>query len=245
MRDIIDAIHLRPKQCVWEVTARCNMRCLHCASDLGEQRPRRTELPLDVARRVCHELKDLACEHVVLSGGEAILRDDWDAIALELVGLGISVSLISNGLAIDERTAERIVRAGVCRVALSLDGLEATHNHIRCNPRSFERVGQAFRLLKDRGLQVNIVTHVNRLNLAELPHVERFVASLGADVWRVQLGSPLGRLSATVRVLVRLLGRMPHGGHRGQWQRQGMPVAPVRPIRRGQSPARIAAPDLC
>ncbi len=195
MRDIIDALRLRPKYCVWEITSRCNMRCLHCASDLGEGRVRGPQLTLHEARRVCRELKDLGCEHVVLSGGEALLRDDWDAIARELVGLGVGASIISNGLVIDEPVASRIRASGVCRVALSLDGPEATHNRIRRNPRAFERVCAACRLLKSLDLQVNIVTHVNHLNLPDMQAVEHLVCDLRADVWRLQLASPMGRLS--------------------------------------------------
>lgn len=195
LRDIIDSIHLRPKHCVWELTARCNMHCLHCASDLGNGRTRGAELSAAEAQRLCHELKELECENVVLSGGEAILRQDWEAIARELVGLKINVSLISNGLLIDERMADRIRQAGLCRVALSLDGLESTHNYIRCNPRSFECVVRAFSLLKARGLQVNIVTHIHRMNLGELGQLEDIMAGLGVDVWRLQLGSPVGRMA--------------------------------------------------
>jgi len=195
MREIISAIKLRPKYCVWELTARCNMACLHCASDLGGGRSRGEELSLQEALRVCAGLKELGCETAVLSGGEALLRADWEAIARELVRLDIRVSLITNGFLIDDGIAERIKGAGLCRVALSLDGLEATHNFIRRNLRSFERVLRAFPLLKSRGLQVNIVTHVNRRNLSELSEIEDLVTSLGADVWRIQLGSPLGRLA--------------------------------------------------
>jgi radical SAM protein with 4Fe4S-binding SPASM domain len=195
LREIIDAIRLRPKHCVWELTSRCNMRCLHCASDLGDGRTRGDELTLDEALRVCRELKDLDCENVVLSGGEAILRREWETIARALVRLGLNVSLISNGLLIDEALATRIHDAGLCRVALSLDGLEATHNTIRRNPRAFVQVCRALGLLKERGLQVNIVTHINRLNLDELEDLEALVIRLGADVWRLQLGSPVGRLA--------------------------------------------------
>lgn len=195
MREIIDAIRLRPKTCVWEMTARCNMKCLHCASDLGDGRNRGEELSLAEARRLCHELAELGCESVVLSGGEALLRHDWEAIARELVELGMAVSLITNGLLVDERVADRIRNAGLCRVALSLDGLEPAHNYIRRNPRSYQRVCQAFLLLKQRGLQVNIVTHINRMNLPELPAMEERICELGADVWRLQLGSPVGRLA--------------------------------------------------
>ena len=195
MREIISAIKLRPKYCVWELTARCNMACLHCASALGEGRSRGEELSPGEALKLCAELKELGCETAVLSGGEALLRADWEAIAEELVRLDIQVSLISNGLLIDGEIARRIQRAGLCRVALSLDGLEATHNFIRRNPRSFESVLRAFPLLKNLGLQVNIVSHVNRRNLPELSGMEDLVASLGVDVWRIQLGSPLGRLA--------------------------------------------------
>ena len=195
MREIIDAIRLRPKHCVWELTPRCNLRCLHCASDLGEGRTRGDALTLAEALRVCRELRELDCENVVLSGGEALLRDDWESIATELVSLGINVSLISNGLLIDEAMARRIRRAGLCRVALSLDGLEATHNYIRRHPRSFARVWRAFAALKGEGLQVNIVTHVNRRNLAELDALEELMVEKRVDVWRLQLGSPVGRMA--------------------------------------------------
>lgn len=195
MRDIIDAIDLRPKTCVWEVTARCNMRCLHCASDLGEGRTRGTELTLEEARDVCRQLKALGCEQVVLSGGEALLRSDWDAIARELVQLGVGASLISNGLAIDEAIARRVVDVGIGRVALSLDGPEAIHNRIRRHPRAFEGVSRACAVLKSFGLQVNIVTHVNHLNISALPAIEAMVLAWRADIWRLQLASPIGRLS--------------------------------------------------
>lgn len=195
MREIIDAIRLRPKRCVWELTARCNMRCLHCASGLGPTYSRGQELTTKEATRLCRELKDLGCEYVVLSGGEALLRDDWDTIARELVALGVSASLITNGLLITAATARKIKDTGVCRVALSLDGLEPTHNYIRRHPNSFAVVCRSCSLLRDAGIPVNIVTHINRMNLGELEALEALVAGLQVKVWRLQLGSPVGRMA--------------------------------------------------
>lgn len=159
-------------------------------------------LSLDEALRLCRDLKDLGCENVVLSGGEALLNDDWERIARELVGLGINVSMISNGLLIDQATAARIRAAGLCRVALSLDGLEATHNYIRRHPQSFARVWRAFDALKSEGLQVNVVTHVNRMNVGELGDLEDLLVRKGVDVWRLQLGSPVGRMARHPEMLL-------------------------------------------
>jgi len=195
MREILDHIRLRPKYCVWEITSRCNMRCLHCASDFDGDRPRGEELTLSEALDVCEQLAEMGCEKVVLSGGEAMLRPDWPRIATELTGRGIHVSLITNGFGLDEERARAIREAGICRVALSLDGLEATHNYVRDNPWSFERVVRACGLLHGEGVPINFVTHVNRMNLRELAAMEDLVVELGADVWRLQLGSPMGRLA--------------------------------------------------
>lgn len=202
MREILDHIQLRPKFCVWEITFTCNMRCLHCASRLNEGWTRGEELSLEEIRRVGKELAALGCEKVILSGGEALLRPDWESIARYLVSLGLKVSLISNGLIIDGPKARRIKDAGICRVALSLDGLASTHNYIRQHPDSFHRVRRAFDALKEQDLPVNFVTHINRLNLPELGAMEEFISGLGADVWRLQLGSPVGRMESHPELLV-------------------------------------------
>ena len=195
MREILDHIQLRPKYCVWEITRTCNMKCLHCASSINDGRSHNDELSLTEALELCDDLAALGCEKVVLSGGEALLRKDWDEIARKLVSLGINVSLISNGYVIDQQLAGYIKRAGLCRVALSLDGTESTHNYIRGNGASYERVLKAVSYLKAEQMPVNVVTHINRMNLPELQSIERLALSLGIDVWRLQLGSPMGRLA--------------------------------------------------
>jgi hypothetical protein len=72
-------------------------------------------------------------------------------------------------LLIDGSLARRIAGAGITRVALSLDGLAETHNYMRRNPSSFDRICRALPALAEQGIPLNIVTHINRLNFAELP----------------------------------------------------------------------------
>jgi len=203
MRDIIDHIPHKPSYCVWELTFKCNLKCLHCASRLNEGRDRGEELSLPETLRVCDELYDLGCSTVVLSGGEALLHKNWERIAQKLVGLGIRVELISNGLIINKAIADRIGNAGVSRVALSLDGLEPTHNYIRSNESSFSSVFRAAQYIKEIGIPINAVTHVNRLNISELNELEDLISSARFDVWRVQMGAPLGRMQDNRELVIR------------------------------------------
>ncbi len=194
MRYILDNIRQRPKICVWEITSRCNMRCLHCASDLQGPRRRGAELTTREAFDLCRQLAELGCEKVALSGGEAILRKDWDQIAECLSRLGVATSLITNGYAFDAMAAKRVQELNMARVGLSLDGLRQTHNLVRQNAASFDRVLRAAKYICEAQTPLNIITHINKRNLDDLTAIEELVLSMNASVWRLQLGSPMGSL---------------------------------------------------
>ncbi len=202
MKALLNSIEFRPKTCVWEITFRCNLKCLHCASDVNNNWIRGEELNLAEAADIIRDLKQLKCEHVVLSGGEALLREDWDVIAQQIVKQDMRVSLVSNGLIIDSEKARRIKEAGVTLVALSIDGDESTHNHIRQHSALFKQVKQAAVCLAKEKVPFNIITTITKLNLHDLKTIEDTAASLGAYSWLVQLGSPLGRLGKHAELIV-------------------------------------------
>jgi MoaA/NifB/PqqE/SkfB family radical SAM enzyme len=155
------------------------MRCLHCASDFYGPRKRGAELTTDEALDLCRQLAELGCEKVVLSGGEAILRSDWEQIAGCLSNLGVATSIITNGYAFDAEIAKRVHDLGMTRVGLSLDGLRDNHNLVRQNPASYDRALQAAKYICDTGVPLNIVTHINKKNLSELEELEDLVVSMG------------------------------------------------------------------
>lgn len=203
MKEILDIITLRPRMCVWEITFQCNMKCLHCASELNSKRRRGRELTLEEAYKVIEDLHFLGCEGITLSGGEALIREDWVLIAKKIVSHGIKAFLISNGLLIDLNMSRRIKKAGISLVGLSIDGEESTHNFIRDNPNSFKRLKEAAFFLHEQGILVNFITHINTMNLYRLREVEDIIASLGANNWLIQLGSPMGRLSRHPELVIK------------------------------------------
>ena len=81
--------------CVWELTLRCNLRCLHCGATAGSARP--DELSTAEALRVADELAALPAGEVTLMGGELFLRSDWLAVAEALREGGVQVVIFTNG----------------------------------------------------------------------------------------------------------------------------------------------------
>jgi radical SAM protein with 4Fe4S-binding SPASM domain len=180
-----------PLICVWEITLACDAACIHCGSSAGQ--PRKHELDTREALDACAALADLGVREVTLSGGEPLLRNDWEQIVAALVGHGLTVDMISNGLSLDADKARRLAKAGIRHVSLSVDGDEKVHDRLRGVPGAFTRTMAAARALRQEGYQVGAVTQVCRLNLDRLAALETALLEAGFGAWQLQLTMPLGR----------------------------------------------------
>jgi radical SAM protein with 4Fe4S-binding SPASM domain len=180
-----------PEYLLWEITLRCNLRCLHCAAGAG--RARRGELSTAEALDLCDRIADLGVPSVALMGGEPLLRKDWRVIARRLRDRGIEVGLITNGLLFDEKAARDVLDLGICQVGVSLDGAAAgAHERIRGRPGSFERALRAVETVGALDIPYpTVLTSVNALNIGELPAMLRLLLSRPARwLWIVNFSSP-------------------------------------------------------
>ena len=176
--------HRKPRFCVWEVTLNCNMRCLHCGSYAGASRV--NELSLEEAFSVADQLADLGCERLTLSGGELLLRADWDKIAERLIMRGIRVGIISNGFFMDRNMGKITRLRRLELVAMSIDGLRDTHDRFRRVEGSYDRVIAAFKELKRLNIPVAAVTSISQWNLRELEGLYEVLAPIGVYAWQLQ-----------------------------------------------------------
>lgn len=195
LASIVQVHERRPRVAIWEITAACNLRCVHCESSAGCRDP--AELTTDEALRLCDDLADLGCQQCNVSGGEPLLRKDWPTLCQRLASRGVKVNLVSNGSLLDDE-AIAVARAhGVSAFAVSVDGLPATHDRIRPHPvkgrSQFAEVLAALDRLARVGAKVAAITHVNRWNFDELERLHALLRERGVVGWQLQLGMPLGR----------------------------------------------------
>jgi len=180
-----------PGCAVWELTLGCNLKCLHCGSSAGKARD--DELTTEEALKLVKDLAELGTSEVCLMGGEPLLRKDWYVIAKEVRDLGMKLSIISNGVLVNEDVISKLVKLEPHAVSTSLDGATAkTHDSIRGVPGSFDKVMNYLSLSREADLPTSAITTVNKLNYKELPAIkdlffDRFIA------WQIQVGAPIGR----------------------------------------------------
>lgn len=187
----LQTLDWRPRNTVWELTLACNLSCRHCGSRAGRARDR--EMDTRECLDVVAQLVDLGGELLTLSGGEPLIRHDWEAVAREGVRRGLVVNLVTNGTLVDDRVAGRLVDAGLSNVGVSIDGPEAVHDTIR-GPGTFRAAVRGIGRLREAGMPVAVLVTVHRLNLPWLEWVCRQASDLGASQVRFQLGKPMGAL---------------------------------------------------
>jgi cyclic pyranopterin phosphate synthase len=113
------------------VTDRCNLRCPYCmpASVYGEHYaflPKSELLTFEEISRLAAAFARAGVTKVRITGGEPLLRRDLPDLVRSLADIpGIEdVALTTNGLLLPEH-AEALARAGLRRVTVSLDSLDA------------------------------------------------------------------------------------------------------------------------
>ena len=155
---------------IWEVTMACNMRCKHCGSSCMDKLE--GELTTERALQLCDELGELGMKYITLSGGEPTLREDIFQIIARLRENKVIPNLITNGWYITEEFVKKAKDAGIGTVAISIDGLEETHDYIR-RPDSYKKSMNAFKLLSKYDVYTSAITTVNKMNLPELDALKK------------------------------------------------------------------------
>jgi len=91
-----------------ELTERCDNDCVHCYINrpAGDEQARKRELPASRIKSILGEAASLGCLNVRFTGGEPLLRKDFEEIYLFARKLGLKVMIFTNAALITPRLAD-------------------------------------------------------------------------------------------------------------------------------------------
>ena len=155
---------------VWNVTRRCNLRCVHCyASSGAEADP--DELTTRAAREMIDDLAGFAVPALLFSGGEALMRADICDLLAHATQAGLRTVLSTNGTLITASQAERLAQAGLDYAGVSLDGLADVNDAFRGVAGAFDRALEGIRHCRQAGIKVGLRLTMTRQNVGEIPGI--------------------------------------------------------------------------
>ena len=206
---LIDGFDRRISYLRLSVTDRCDLRCAYCMPEAMQFLPKKYVLSLEEMHKLGLAFIDRGITRIRLTGGEPLVRRDVMDLVRALghrLGAGLEeLTLTTNGTQL-EKFAPELYAAGVRRVNVSLDTLDA---RLFAQLSRRDRLAQVLRGIaaaSEAGLQVKINTvALKGLNEAELPEIVRWAHGEGHDMTLIEV-MPLGEVDGEAVGLVKLSG---------------------------------------
>lgn len=182
------------------VTDRCDFRCVYCMSENPEFLPKPDILSLEEIERLCAAFVRKGVRRIRITGGEPLVRRNVVSL-FERMGRWLEegaleeLTLTTNGSQLT-RMASGLAAAGVRRVNVSLDTLDA--NKFRAVTRwgELDKVLRGIDAALEAGLKVKINTvALKGVNEDEFPSLIRWAHGRGMDVALIET-MPMGGVDA-------------------------------------------------
>lgn len=166
-----------------ELTERCNNDCIHCCINLPEDDPARSrEMTTNEVRSILTEAASLGCMTVRFTGGEPLLRDDFQELYLFARRLGLRVLLFTNARFITPEIADLLARVPPReKVEVTVYGMtRESYEAATRSKGSYDQFRRGLELLQERKVPFVVKGALLPSNRGEMDQFERWAMTLPA-----------------------------------------------------------------
>ncbi len=191
LKPLTNLVARRPLLAVFEATLLCNSKCGYCDLPLNQGRPEMSRAQIaQVFAHLYHE----GVRYVIVQGGEPTVRKDILEVLGDLLEIGLSLSLVTNGTRL---TPEFVAHLNALNsrkrlaIAVSLDTLNRERYRLIRGADQLRVVRRGIDNLAAFTGQKSLVCIVSELNRGDVPEVvafanERgFLSVVGAYHWGI------------------------------------------------------------
>jgi len=164
-----------------ELTERCNLTCVHCYINqpAGNPAARSRELATAEVRGIVDQMADAGCLFLLLTGGEILLRSDFEEIYRHARGRGMLVSLFTNATLLTPAIADLLAYSRPHSIEVTLYGATPeTYEAVTQIRGSYARCRRGIDLLLERGLPLTLKSVLLTTNRHELAAMQALAGEL-------------------------------------------------------------------
>lgn len=179
----------------YEMTQACDLVCQHCRA-CAQQRPAPEELGTAEGRLLIDQLTEFPEPPLlVLTGGDPLKRQDIFDLIEYAASRQLQVSITPSATPLVTESAVRRLRdAGIARMAISIDGVDAaTHDAVRGVHGSYQRSLEILEDARRLGLETQINTVLTPSNVDQIDAMAEKFAGFDIALWSVFFLVPVGR----------------------------------------------------
>lgn len=165
-----------------ELTERCNNNCIHCyinlpADDLNAQQ---RELPIEEIKEILQEAVSLGCLTVRFTGGEPLLREDFEDLYIFARKLGLRVALLTNATLITPALTKVFARTPLLQsIEVTLYGMKrSSYESVTRVSGSFKAAWQGIYLLLEKKVPFVVKDTLLPPNREEIEEFESWASTI-------------------------------------------------------------------
>ncbi|MHB0999051.1 MAG: radical SAM protein [Armatimonadota bacterium] len=181
----------QPIDGTFELTSRCNLRCGMCyiRTDMNDKAVCASELTAEEWVGLARSATDAGMLFLLITGGEVFARPDFFDIYNPITGMGLQLTVYTNGTLITPAIAEKIAERPPHTLGITLYGATPeTYDAVTGSRGSFARCCAGVEALLDAGVQsLEVKTTLTRYNIDELDAMRAL-----ADKWKLPIQSAWG-----------------------------------------------------
>jgi len=190
-----------PLSGAFELTSRCPLDCKMCYVHRKENDCEAIKQEKDTEWwiKLTEEAKSTGMFMLLLTGGEPLLRKDFEKIYINAKKSGLLVSVNTNGLLIDDSKVRFFADNPPQKLNVTLYGAsKETYRALCGNGKAFQKVTDAIVKLKEAGVNVKINYTVTQYNCHDAEKIYKFANELNIPVQTVTYMFPPVRTSGEV-----------------------------------------------
>lgn len=169
-KQIIDSFGRQHSYLRISLTDRCNLRCFYCMPEDGVKLIDKPDImTTKEIIEISKTFIDLGVNTIRLTGGEPLIRKDFEDLVRELTQLGVILKLTTNGILLD-RFFDLFQEVGLNNVNISLDSLNKARS-VFINKRDyFDRIMANIEKAIDLNMNIKLnIVLIKGVNDSEIP----------------------------------------------------------------------------
>jgi len=189
MSDFVRYIKLTEKRIVTklgnldiELTERCNNDCIHCCINLpaSDRTAKAREMGIAHIKDLLVQAQKLGCMQVRFTGGEPLLRPDFEDIYLFARKLGMKVLIFTNARLITEKLADLFKRIPpLVKIEITSYGMhEESYESVARVSGSFKQFRRGINLLLERNIPFIVKSALLPRNTHEIDEFESWASAI-------------------------------------------------------------------
>lgn len=169
----------------FELTSRCTLDCKMCyihkrsCSKEAIEQEKDARFWIDLAEKA----RDSGMLMLLLTGGEPLLRSDFNEIYTECKKLGLLVSVNTNATLIDDDKIRLFTEYPPHKISITLYGASPkTYGKLCGNASAYQKVIDSIRKLKEAGINLKLNYSITPDNVDDIPSVTAFAKELAVPI---------------------------------------------------------------